>query len=165
MPLNPFELAVVLLFHSSAMLRRHWIHWTIFESLSLHLLMNFSLWWYSASDELTSDDVITSGALYLQEHFDFMSSSLQMLLNFLFLFLCSLLFFQNLLMISKFFLSMVMYTWTNISISNWQFFNILLSSKLLRVMLNTFCSNSLPQPYNRINSLVNEIRFIHPLHV
>jgi len=40
MSLNPFELAVALLFHSFAMLRRHWIHWTTFETLGLHLLMN-----------------------------------------------------------------------------------------------------------------------------
>ena len=125
MLLNPFELVVVPLF---AIFRRHWIYITAFESLSLHLLMNFNFWWFPASDELAydelaSDDVITSGALCLQEHFDFRSSSLQMLLSFLFafcLFLCSLLFFQNLLMISEF-LSMVMYTCANISISNWQF--------------------------------------------
>jgi len=65
MRLNPFELVIVTLFHSFAILRRHWIHWTTFESLSLHLLMNFSFWWYSASDELASDDVITSEALCL----------------------------------------------------------------------------------------------------
>ena len=56
MPLNPFELAVVILFHSSAMLRRHWIHWTAFETLSLHLLMNCSFWWSSVSDEIASDE-------------------------------------------------------------------------------------------------------------
>jgi len=33
MPLNPFELVVVPLFHSSAILRRHWIYWTTFETL------------------------------------------------------------------------------------------------------------------------------------
>jgi len=120
MSLNPFELVVAFLFHSSAILRRHWIHWTTFETLSLHLLMNFSFWWFSASDklaydDLASDDVITSGALWFQEQF----SSDAFKLHFC-LFLWSLLFFQNLLMISKF-LSMVLYTWTNISISNWQF--------------------------------------------
>jgi len=57
MALNPFELVVALLFHSSAILRRHWIHWTTCESLSLHLLMNFSFWWSSASDELASDEL------------------------------------------------------------------------------------------------------------
>jgi len=31
--------------------------------------MNFCFWWYSASGELASDDVITSGALSLQEHY------------------------------------------------------------------------------------------------
>jgi len=51
--------------------------------------MNFSFWRFSAfdelaSDELASDDIITSGALCLQEHFDFRSSYLQMLLSFLF---------------------------------------------------------------------------------
>jgi len=39
---------------------------------------------------------------------------------------------------------MVLHTWTNISISNWNF-NTLLSSKLKVVMLNTFCSNILYQ--------------------
>jgi len=91
MLLNPFELTVVPLFHSFTIFRQHWIHWTTFESLSLHLLMNFSFWWFLASDELASyelasDDVITSGALCLQEHFDFRSSSLQMLLSFLFVY-------------------------------------------------------------------------------
>jgi len=33
MLLNPFELVVVPLFHSSAILRRPWIHWTTFETL------------------------------------------------------------------------------------------------------------------------------------
>ena len=89
MLLNPFELTVVPLFHSFTIFRQHWIHWTTFESLSLHLLMNFSFWWFLASDELASyelasDDVITSGALCLQEHFDFRGSSLQMLKSFLF---------------------------------------------------------------------------------
>jgi len=69
MPLNPFELVVASLFHSSAMLRRHWIHWTSFEALSLHLLMNCSFWWSSASDELASD--YTSS---LQERFVFRST-------------------------------------------------------------------------------------------
>jgi len=91
MPLNPFELVVVPLFHSSAILRRYRIHWSALEILSLHLLMNFSFWWFSASDELASDelasdDIITSGALCLQDHFDFRSCSLQMLLSFLFVY-------------------------------------------------------------------------------
>jgi len=34
MLLNPFQLAVVTLFLSFAILRRHWIHWTTFESSS-----------------------------------------------------------------------------------------------------------------------------------
>jgi len=87
---NAFELAVVLLFHSFAILRRHWIYWTTFESLGLHLLMSFIFWWFPASDELASDDVITSGALCLQEHFDFRSNSLHMLLSFLFVYLFAL---------------------------------------------------------------------------
>jgi len=57
MPLNPFELPVVSLFHSFAMLRRSWIHWTAFEALSLHLPMNCSFWWFTASDELASDEL------------------------------------------------------------------------------------------------------------
>jgi len=69
MPLNPFELVAALLFHSFAILRRYWIHWTTFEALSLHLLMNYSFWWFSASDELASDD--TS---WLQERFVFRST-------------------------------------------------------------------------------------------
>ena len=40
-----------------------------FWIFKLHILMNLSFWWYLASDELASDDVITSGALCLQEHF------------------------------------------------------------------------------------------------
>ena len=148
MLLNPFELAVVTLFHSFAILRRNWIHWTTFESLSLHLLMNFSFWWSSASDELASDELhllmnlllmtrhhfrsaLSSGALWLQEQFSSDAFKLP-LLSFV-------LPEPN---IDLKFLSMVLYTWTNISISNWQFFNTLLSSKLLRVMLNSFCSNT-----------------------
>jgi len=154
MPLNPFELVVALLFHSFAMLRRHWIHWTTFEALSLHVLMSCSFWWSSAFDELTSDELqllmnsllmtrhhfrsaLSSRAIWLQEQF--FSDAFKLPFCWL---LCSLLFFQNLLIISKI-LSMVLYTWTDISKSNWQFFNTLLSSKLLRAMLNTFCSNKI----------------------
>ena len=39
------------------------------------------------------------------------------------------------------YLSMILHTWTNISISSWHF-NTLLSSKLKVVMLNTFYSNT-----------------------
>ena len=114
MLLNPFELAVALLFHSFAMLRRHWIHWTTFKALSLHLLMSCNFWWSSTSDELASDELqllmnlllmtrhhfksaLSSRALWFQEQF----SSDAFKLPFCWL-LCSLLFFQNLLMILKF---------------------------------------------------------------
>jgi len=70
--------------------------------------MNFSFWWFSASDELASnelasdelasDDVITSRALCLQEQLSLDAFKFPFCL-----FLCSLLFFQNLLMISNFF--------------------------------------------------------------
>jgi len=73
MPLNPFELNVALLFHSFAMLRPYWIHWTTFEALSLHLLMNCSLWWSSASDELGSDELASDDTSSLQERFVFRS--------------------------------------------------------------------------------------------
>jgi len=84
MPLNPFELVIASLFHYSAMLRRHWIHWKTFEALSLHLLINCSFWWSSASVELASDELASDDTSSLQEHFDLRSSSLQMLLSFLF---------------------------------------------------------------------------------
>ena len=97
--------------------------------------MIFSLWW-DASDELASDDVITSGALCLQKHFDFRSSSLQRLL------LIPLLSFVLLEPNDDLkFLSMVLYTWTNISISNWQFLIPCYHQNSKEVMLNTFCSN------------------------
>jgi len=142
--LNPFELAVVPLFHSFAIFRRHWIHWTTFESLSLHLLMDFSFWWYSAfdelaSDELSSDDIITSGALLTSG-----AVLLQMLLSFLFDYFFAL------------FCSSRTYKWSQ-KICPWscrleQILAYLINnflipcyqSKLLRVMLNTFCSNNLP---------------------
>jgi len=89
------------------------------SSDELQLLVIFSLWWTCFWWH-----VITLRALCLQEQF----SSDAFKLPFCW-FLCSLLFFQNLIMISNIF-SMVLYTWTNISISNWQFFNTLLSSKL-----------------------------------
>ena len=74
MPLNPFELVVALLFHSFAMLRRSWIHWTTFEALSLHLLMNYSFWWSSASDELVSDELASDDTSSLQDRFVFRST-------------------------------------------------------------------------------------------
>ena len=95
-----------------------------------------------SSDELASDDTSS-----LQERCVFRST----LTSEAVLFSC---FYASFLLISLLsfvlpepnidlkFLSMVLYTWTNISISNWQFFNTLLSSKLLRVMLNSFCSNN-----------------------
>jgi len=136
MLLNHFKLVVVTLFHSFAILRRNWIHWTTFESLSLHLLMNFSFWWHSVSDELASDDVITSGALLTLG-----AVLLQMLLSFLF---------------DKFFAlfcSSRTYKWsqkfclwscTLEQILAYPINNFLIPcyhSKLLRVMLNIFCSN------------------------
>jgi hypothetical protein len=48
---------------------------------------------------------------------------------------------------------MLLYTWTNISISNWTF-NILLSSKLKVAMLNTFCSNNMIFPHH-LQSQIN----------
>jgi len=120
---------------------------------------------FASSDELQllmtchhSRSTLSSRALWLQEQFSSDASKLPFCW-----FLCSLLFFQNLIMISKF-LYMVMYTWTNISISNWQIFNTLLSSKLLRVMLNTFCSNKVwvysplvveLQPYTGVSTWIN----------
>jgi len=111
MLLNPFELAVVTLFHSFAILRRHWIHWTTFESLSLHLLMNFSFWWYSASDELAFDKFFaffcSSRTYKWSQNFCLWSCTLEQILAF--------------------------------PINN--FLIPCYHSKLLRVMLNTFCSN------------------------
>jgi len=74
MPLNPFELVVALLFHSFAILRRHWIHWTTFESLSLHLLMNCSFWWFSVYEELASDELASDDMSSLQKRFVFRST-------------------------------------------------------------------------------------------
>ena len=111
--------------------------------------MNFSFWWccfwWGVSDELAfDDDVITSGAL------DFKSTFLQMLqASFLLIPLLS--FVPSEPYKIPEFLSMVLYTWSNISISNWQFFNTLLSSKLQRVMFNTFCSNRLWRRLTLIN--------------
>jgi len=157
MLLNPFELVVVLLFHSFAIFRRHWIHWTFFESLSLHLVMKFSFWWYLASDELASDDVITSGALCLQEHFwlqeQFSSDTFKLPF---WLFLCCLCssrtykWSQNFCLRSCTLELILAYPINNFLIPGYQ-------SKLLRVMLNTFCSNSL-----EISKYFN-IRLLHGL--
>jgi len=120
MPSNSFELAVALLFWSSAMLG---VIKTFEQPLKLwffHLLMIFSFWgcsfWWGASDELASD-VITSGGL------DFRSTFFRCFkLPLLCWFHCSHLFFKNLYFkIDTTFLSMVLHTWTNISTSNWQF--------------------------------------------
>jgi len=77
-PLNPFELDVASLFHSFAMLRRYWIHWTTFEALSMHPLMNCSFWWSSASDEFwwtpASDELASDDTSSLQERFVFRST-------------------------------------------------------------------------------------------
>jgi len=82
--------------------------------------MNFCFWWswfwWGASDELAFDDVITSRA------FDFRCIKLPSCW-----FHYSHLFFQ--------------YTWTNISISNWQFLIPCYHQNSQEVMLNTFCSN------------------------
>ena len=69
MPSNPFKIVVASLFQSSAVVRQDWIQSNNFWNFKLLLLMNYSFWWFLASDKLASDDVITSGALCLQEQF------------------------------------------------------------------------------------------------
>jgi len=46
------------------------------------------------------------------------------------------------------FLSMVMYTWTNISISYWQFLIPCYHQNSQEVVLNTFCSNNASYPHS-----------------
>ena len=129
---NPFELVVALLFQSSAMID------VIQSSFEQHfeVLQSFSSWWSSdasddvsfwwpASEESASDDV-SFRTTCLQNLFSSDVSSF-LLVDSIAL-ICS---FRTYVLIKTLkILSMVLHTWTNISISNWQSFNTLLSSKL-----------------------------------
>ena len=68
-----FSLAVALLFWYSAMLHVIKTFEQLLKLWFFHLLIIFSSWWFSfwwgASDELASDDVITSGALDFRSTF------------------------------------------------------------------------------------------------
>ena len=117
---NSFTRAVVTLFESFAMLRRDKIIWTTFEALSL----SFISWSTSASSDLASDEVLLTNLLLmtssLQEHLYFRCIFLQMLqASFLLILLLSFVLLEPYKDIKN--LSMVLYTRTNISISNWQF--------------------------------------------
>ena len=127
MPSNPFELVVASFFQSSAMLG---VNKPFEQPLKLQfyqLLMIFSSWWSSASNVVSfwwccfwwgaSDDVSTSGALCLYNLFS--SDASNFLLVDSIALVCS--FRTYALKIDTTFLSLIMYTWTNISISNWQF--------------------------------------------
>jgi len=86
------------------------------QLLVRQLLMTFSFWWRHYFKSTSLQERFTSDAL-----------------SFIYLgFFCSLLFIQNLCKIN--FLSMVLYTWTNISNANCQLFNTL-SSKLFKVFV------------------------------
>ena len=128
MPSNSSELAVAPGFYSSAMIG---VIITTFEQ-------SFEAFQSSASEPteplMTSAyDVqllmtTTSEPLVFRTSFD-QNAFLLHKLPFC-RFHCSHLFFSTYAFKDTKFLSMVLHTWTNISISNWQFFNTLLSSKL-----------------------------------
>ena len=139
---NFISRAVVTLFQSFAMLRRDQIIFPAFESLRF-----FISWWTSASGDLASDEVLLTNLLLmttsLQEHLYFRCTFLQMLqASFLLIPLLSFVLPKPYNDIK--FLSMVLYTWTNISISNWQFLIPCYHQNSKEVVLNTFCSNNLP---------------------
>jgi hypothetical protein len=105
MPSNPFELAAASFFWSSAMLGE-------IKSLEQPLKLQFSqLLMRTASDDLASDDVITSGALLFRTSFLQMHKA-----SFLLIPIALFLFFQNHIKIPNFFYGPVHLN--NISISN-----------------------------------------------
>jgi len=99
--------------------------WTRLNPLpSLWSFKSFISWWTSASGDLASDEMLLTNLLLmtslLQEHLYFRCTFLQMLqVSFLLIPLLSFVLPEPYKDIK--FLSMVLYTWTNISISNWQF--------------------------------------------
>ena len=76
MPSNPFELAVALFFHSSADEIKSFEQ--PFEALILSASDDIQLLTKTASDHLTSDEVLLMTSA-LQKHFVFKTSFLQML--------------------------------------------------------------------------------------
>jgi len=75
---------------------------------------------------------------WLQEHFLQMLQASFTLLISLLLFVLS----EPILQIYTKFLSMILHTWTNINISNWQFLIPYYHQNSQEIMLNTFCSNN-----------------------
>jgi len=69
MPSNPFELAVALFFQSSAVLDEIKSFEQPFEALIFSAFDDLQLLMKTASGDLASDDVSTSGALCLQNLF------------------------------------------------------------------------------------------------
>ena len=91
----------------------------------------------------------------LQEHFLQMLQASFTLLILLLSFVLP----KPILQIDTKFLSMVLHTWTNISISNWQFLIPCYHQNSQEVMLNTFCSNTLRSEWK----IMNEKSFIYIL--
>ena len=95
-----------------------------FEALILIASDDLQLLMKTASGDLASDEVLLMTSA-LQEHFVFRTSFLQMLqTSFLLIPLLSFVLSEYALKILKIdttFLSLVLHTWTNINISNWQF--------------------------------------------
>jgi len=99
--------------------------WTRLNPLpSLWSFKSLISWWTSASGDLGSDEMLLTNLLLmtssLHEHLYFRCTFLQMLqASFLLIPLLSFVLSKPYKDIK--FLSMVLYTWTNISISNWRF--------------------------------------------
>jgi len=116
---------------------------TSIQCLQIHLTHHHSR---STSGDIPSDEALLMNLLLMTHHHSRSTFSSRALLFRCFKlpfcwFLCSLLLFQNLIMISNV-LSMVLYTWKKISISNWQFLIPCYHQNSKEVMLNTFCSNT-----------------------
>ena len=109
-------------------------------SFSLKLLVIFTFWWRQLLVR-----VLLMRVLLMIIRTSFVHN-LSCNTSFLFVkFIALHLFFQNLCLILKtlIFLSMVLHTWTNISISNWHILIPCYHQNSKVVLLNTFCSNRL----------------------
>jgi len=117
MPSNPFELDVALFFQSSAMLDEIKSIEQPFEALILSASDDLQLLMKTASGDVAFDDISTSGALCLQNLFS--SDASNFLLVDSIALICSSRPYAS--KIDTTFLSLVLHTWTNIRIFNWQF--------------------------------------------
>jgi len=123
---------------------------------SLWSFKTLIFWWTSSFGELASDEVL------LMTHHHFRSTFLQMhKASFLLILLLACVLPVPKLLNRLKILSMVLYTWTNISISNWQYLIPCYHQNSQEAMLNTFCFNRIVLLFffltkSRVQSLIEK---------